>query len=89
MLGKVQIQLATVMAWMKQVLQMAMVQTLQGQDPIMRAAVRNGVPADLRTFAAVTGLRSYLSTAPNDAVETILSQAAIPDNVMVAFRTEL
>ena len=35
------------------------VQKLQGLDPIMQAAVRNGVPADLRTFAAVTGLRSY------------------------------
>lgn len=47
------------------------VQKLQGLDPMMQAAVRNGVPADLRTFAAVTGLRSYLITAPNDSVEVI------------------
>lgn len=44
---------------------------------------RNGVPADLRTFAAVTGLRSYLITAPNDSVEVILSQVSVPDSVLV------
>lgn len=57
-----------------------MVQKLQGLDPIMQAAVRNGVPSDLRTFATVTGLRKL---APNDTVEVVLSQVSIPDNVLV------
>ena len=60
-----------------------MVQKLQGLDPIMQAAVRNGVPSDLRTFATATGLRSYLISAPNDTVEVVLSQVSIPDNVLV------
>ena len=60
-----------------------MVASLSGLDPVMSAAVRTAVPADLRAFAAVTGLRSYFMTAPNGAVEVIQSQVSVPDNVLV------
>ena len=56
---------------------------LTGLDPVLEAALSGAIPADLRSFAASLGLRSYLLTSPNEVVSALQNEVALPKAVYV------